>query len=446
MLSKFARSARVSLPASLAILLGWSHAAAQSVPGAPFLQGGVVGQTAVLSWTAVVGASSYEVGVGLQPGSYLTVQNVGALTTVTVPAPAGVFYVRVRGRSAQGAGAPSNEIGLTVTNASTAAAPAAPRALQASVSGRTVVLSWQLGAGAGPATSLVFGVGSSSGAINLGAIPLQLGTQTTTSVPPGVYFARLYAVGPGGASPASNEVVVNVSDTLCASGGAPTLSTRVTGTQVTLSWSAVAGAAGYRIDVSSSPSGPLLLSQPFGAGTTGFTQGGVPAGVYYARATAITACGTQATGPEAQIQVNNSTPGSRPRTPDPGPGRILPLPNRLVVVEEVARRFPADLRASCRDSGGNNTWLFRLVDRLRQEDSRWGLNWKRAVIGDMSQDVITYHYGAGADEGSYEVYVIDVIAGHCGSNPQPWWNNVTVLGSRGARFTLTPYVQAGFQP
>ena len=81
--------------------------------------------------------------------------------------------------------------------------------------------------------------------------------------------------------------------------------------------------------------------------------------------------------------------------------------------EEMARLYPGELRASC----GNNTWLFRLVQRLRQEDTRWGLNWKRSRVGDMSQDAITYNYGPEADEGTRFVHVVDVIGGHCGSNP-----------------------------
>ena len=40
-------------------------------------------------------------------------------------------------------------------------------------------------------------------------------------------------------------------------------------------------------------------------------------------------------------------------------------------------------------------------------------------------DVIDYHYGAGGDEGSTNVYIIDIIGGHCGSNPSPTWADMT---------------------
>jgi hypothetical protein len=38
---------------------------------------------------------------------------------------------------------------------------------------------------------------------------------------------------------------------------------------------------------------------------------------------------------------------------------------------------------------------------------------------------VTYHHGPGPDQGSTAVYIIDVIGGHCGSNPQPTWIDVT---------------------
>jgi hypothetical protein len=35
--------------------------------------------------------------------------------------------------------------------------------------------------------------------------------------------------------------------------------------------------------------------------------------------------------------------------------------------------------------------------------------------------------GPGPDEGSPDVYIIDIIGGHCGSNPSPIWNDVTAF-------------------
>ena len=59
----------------------------------------------------------------------------------------------------------------------------------------------------------------------------------------------------------------------------------------------------------------------------------------------------------------------------------------------------------------------RVVDALRLEDTRWGYNWKRGVVGDPSLDVIVYNYSAGPDEGNPNVYAVDILGGHCGPSP-----------------------------
>ena len=60
----------------------------------------------------------------------------------------------------------------------------------------------------------------------------------------------------------------------------------------------------------------------------------------------------------------------------------------------------------------------------------------------MSQDIVTYHYGDGeASEGSTQVYIIDIIGGHCGGNPYPNWQDQT-QATRNAgtigRWTIQP--------
>lgn len=102
-----------------------------------------------------------------------------------------------------------------------------------------------------------------------------------------------------------------------------------------------------------------------------------------------------------------------------------PPPDAYAVVEQTALEHPELLAASCVDTGGNNEFLFEVARRLREQDDRWGLNWKRGVIGDMSQDVVDYHWGEGQSEESTDVYIIDMIVGHCGDDPQPGWIDVT---------------------
>jgi hypothetical protein len=117
------------------------------------------------------------------------------------------------------------------------------------------------------------------------------------------------------------------------------------------------------------------------------------------------------------------TPGGRP--PDPPPGGKLPLPNMFAMIQQMANQHPEALRNSCQHHGGTWEFMDRVVNALRAHDTRWGYNWKRGVVGDPSLDVVAYHWGAGPDEGSTNVYLIDIIVGHCGPDPSAGWGDVT---------------------
>jgi len=101
------------------------------------------------------------------------------------------------------------------------------------------------------------------------------------------------------------------------------------------------------------------------------------------------------------------------------------------VVNQIAAQYPAALRNSCQDHGGTWEFMDRVVNELRRYDTRWGYNWKRGNVGDPSKDVVDYHHGAGPDEGSTAVYIIDVIGGHCGPSPSPAWGDVTDVTYQG---------------
>jgi hypothetical protein len=118
-----------------------------------------------------------------------------------------------------------------------------------------------------------------------------------------------------------------------------------------------------------------------------------------------------------------------PRTDDPPAGQRLPLPRAIgeLVVGNVAAERPDLLRNSCQDHGGSWQFLDLVVDRLREIDTRWGYNWKRGVVGSPSLDVIDYHWSAGPDENSIDVYIVDIIGGHCGPTPYVTWNDVTAV-------------------
>ena len=136
------------------------------------------------------------------------------------------------------------------------------------------------------------------------------------------------------------------------------------------------------------------------------------------------------TPPVPVVVVTTPTAGGGPnpngfRTPDPPGGQRLPLPNMAGVVSQVAAANPADLRNSCQSGGGNWNFMDKLVDTLQAIDLRWGYNGKRGNSNDPSHDIVNFHYGAGPSEGSTQVYIMDVIGGHCGSNPTPSWGNQT---------------------
>lgn len=422
----------------LAIGLTIATSAQAQVPGAPALTAGASGQTVSASWTPVAGATGYRVEAGVTPVQALAGYEVGPLTSFTLPnVPQGTYYLRVFARNASGLSAPSNVVGVVVSTA--AAPPAAPTGLVASVTGNTVTLTAQLPAG--PLTGLLLVAGVAPGAAQA-AIPLAVtGTNTIPNVPPGVYYGRLVALNAGGPSAPSNEVQIVVSQAACAPIAPPTVTPQVNGQAVVLSWNAVPGAVAYRLDVAATPGGAPQIAQPLPASQTGVANPFVPAGTYYVRVVAANACGQTATSAEVPVTVAGPPPGGN-RTPNPPPGQRLPLPNRSAVVTQMAQQYRGDLLNSCVQSGGNNTWLYRLVQRLRQEDTRWGLNWKRGRVGDMSQDIVTYNWGSEADEGTRNIYVVDVIAGHCGSPSDAW---IDVTGPADAIWTLQPYTAAGFR-
>lgn len=125
------------------------------------------------------------------------------------------------------------------------------------------------------------------------------------------------------------------------------------------------------------------------------------------------------------------------RTPDPVGGARLPLPNVRGLVEQLSAARPDLLGQSCpgdpRVKYRNNPWLDYIVDELRKQDTRWGYNAKptRGPSDNGGQpviaagDEIAYNYGAGPDEGTRNVYLIDVLAGHCGPTPSVTWRDFT---------------------
>lgn len=168
-----------------------------------------------------------------------------------------------------------------------AATPPPPTNLQSTVSSSMVTLSWTPGAGGNPAFAYQIEVGSQPGLSNLLVSQASQTGLVTNGVPNGAYYVRVRASNAGGLSEPSNEIIVTVG---CAGvPGIPTGYTHQVGPSfASLSWNAVAGATGYRVEAGSAPGltnvGVFSTQPPSLAGS-------VPPGTYYARVQAVNACG-----------------------------------------------------------------------------------------------------------------------------------------------------------
>lgn len=122
-----------------------------------------------------------------------------------------------------------------------------------------------------------------------------------------------------------------------------------------------------------------------------------------------------------------------------------PRPNDSAIVRAVANAFPAALRNSCQEHGGSWEFMDRTVDALRAKDGRYGYNAKRGNMNDPSQDVASYYYGQVTDtiHGRVEVYIFDLLAGHCGASPSPFWGDVTDITNSSGTIGRTMFPRPG---
>lgn len=330
--------------------------------------------------------------------------------------------------------------------------------LNASVNSVTVTLTWSAVPGA-TAYNLV--AGTASGSSNIASVNLPTSiTTVVVNAPVGTYYVRVRGIAGAIQGQFSNEAVVTVGGAppppppgTCSVVTPPTVTASATGGSVSVNWTAVAGASNYSLQFSRFPGGTELTVNAPGTQTSTQQYVGL-VGTFYVRIVAVTACGN-ATSQEVAFTIAG-TAGSGPRTPDPAPGQLLPVPTYgAAISQQMASAYQGDLVNSCRETGGNNTYLFRLVQELRKSDSRWGLNDKRGQANDMSQDIVTYNPTNRPDTYESQIYLFDVISGHCGSRPDWNWTDVTAVtwGGRGnaacgttwcARWTVDNYLRAGF--
>jgi hypothetical protein len=416
--------------------------------GAPVLSAQVLGPNVTFTWTAVAGATEYVLRAGVAPGVYIFPFNVGNTTTVGASAPSvGTYYVVV---DAVVNGAPVRSNELTVVVTSMFVPPAAPTALEGFLNGTSVLLTWALGSGGGAPTNLLLYAGTTPGGSDVGIFALA-GNATQMSaanVPARTYYLRLVAQNQGGTSPASNEVVL----TMPAGGGcsappARAFTASAFGTYAQFRWAGVPGASSFILDFGVQGQG-ITYRAPVGGNSTSFAVRNAPLGNFYGRMITAFSCGTTTQGPDVPFTIDGAPPPG-PRAPNPAPGTRLPFPSwGAGIVQQLAAERPDLLRQSCHEQpGGNNRFMFEAARRLRARDNRFGLNWKRGLVGDLSQDIVNYNYGSESDEGTRQVYIIDMIGGHCGPNPSWAWIDQTDAtrnaGTIGI-WTLIPYLDAGY--
>lgn len=193
-----------------AIVAGYAVSTAPA-PDTPFgLAASVIGATVTITWTpAATGGpvAFYALEAGPAPG--VVAYGPFTATTPSLVFPdvdAGRYFVRLRSRGPGGQSAPSGDLQVDVPGHCAVPGPAS---LSAGVDSRLVTLVWSAPPGDGPSTYEV-GLGSATGAFDLGIFAVGPLTGATLPAPPGRYFVRARAVnrcGPGGASPEIAVVV-----------------------------------------------------------------------------------------------------------------------------------------------------------------------------------------------------------------------------------------------
>ncbi|CAK0769433.1 exported hypothetical protein [Gammaproteobacteria bacterium] len=276
------------------------------LPAAPVIVSTGVGNAqATLKWSAVTGATSYNVYRGTTAGGQSSTPVKTGITatsaTITGLTNGTKYFFKMAAVNSVGISALSNEVSVTPI-----APPVAPLISTATAGNAQITLKWSAAA---RATSYNIYRGTTAGGES--STPIKTGiiatSATITSLTNGIkYFFKIRAVNAAGTSALSNEV----SATPILPPVAPVINAAIAGNaQVTLKWSAVTGAASYNVYRGTTAGGES--STPVKTGVTGTSlaiTGLTNAKKYFFKMRAVNSAGISALSNEVS---------ATPRLPQP---------------------------------------------------------------------------------------------------------------------------------
>jgi hypothetical protein len=409
------KAASVCALAIATVLLSSTPSAAQT---APTLYATVTGSRVSAQWTPVAGALGYLVSVGSAPG----VANIGevpvpaSMTSFSVDAPPGVYFIRVRGFAGPIVGDFSNEVAIAV------AQPSLTPTLTAQVVGNQVTLQWTGVAGAQGYTVVV---GTAPGAADIGAMNVPATTTSlSTPAPDGVYYIRVRGFAGSLIGPFSNEVVATVGGP-CVVPTEPIVTASVNGGTVILNWTGGAGARLFQVQWSRFPGQTELTEQTT---STSHSKWIGVAGTFYARVVAISPCGST-TSAEVSATIESI------------PKRYLSTAEISSILNQVRVAYPRAWSLAHRSSTPERWDYIILASRylFQLSGGTIGANWRRARVGDLSMDGLSVENPA-----DQRYYFADAICGAGGPSPSVCYSTPFQDSQLLREYAGGPYAPHGF--